>query len=193
MYNGSVQEYKHNYSYQLQITIILWCNFQLPFRLILPTKIMQICVEAHYNVSISVHSFSNPTSKCATCNSTSATSIESLGCCDNYDNLGTCSGDELCDPGFYFCLLPLNGMSFRDCVKGIGATTIAPFYQGNTTSVFSSSNRFSGLDVPFMLSGISNEWTVSILLLNTSYRCIIYVYWGYTNYKIKLNAFYNYQ
>ena len=110
-----------------------------------------------------MYSFHNPTSVCATCESDSFW-VESLGCCDNYGNTRTCLGDELCDTGFLFCIIPLIGTSH--CTYGTGASQLTPHYQPDTTSVFASSNQFAGLDIPFMLSGISTEWRVITVTLS---------------------------
>lgn len=117
--------------------------------------------KANYTLSISIYSYNNPTDRCASC--TSSSNMQSQrGCCDNHNNFGVCSQDELCDPGLLFCLLPLSSISNRDCVDN--TIDASPLFAPNATSVTINAiqNTFLGLDVPFLIEGISNEWMVSI-------------------------------
>ena len=56
------------------------------------------CVLGDYELRVQLHRYVNPTSRCAECHTPGA-----VTCCDG-NNLGNCTGPELCDNIFFHCL-----------------------------------------------------------------------------------------
>ena len=121
--------------------------------------IMQVCVlvDGLYQLEVTVFGYNNPTGRCQDC-------IEEdddiRGCCDDFENT-RCSGSELCDSFFTYCL------------RTIGSTGRGCSYFGNQISGVNSDDgplNFSqstvlGLTNPIILQGLTNTYTVMSLVL----------------------------
>ena len=61
-------------------------------------------LQADYDIFVGIHSFTNPTEKCPVCRNDP---LQPFGCCDRFDEVNECTGDNRCDYIFYYCNRPL--------------------------------------------------------------------------------------
>ncbi len=122
-----------------------------------PFPPMQVCaVVCDYELRVRVHSYLNADSRCATC-------IRSLinpilyGCCDNLTNTGVCSGDELCDTFFQYCLRSLGDTNIR-CPLGNVTAMQSAIFSPNTDSLLDIGDTVLGRENPFLYFGTT--WMV---------------------------------
>ncbi len=101
-----------------------------------------------------MHSYLNPESRCAACTRSLVNPIYS--CCDNPVNTGVCSGEELCDTFFRYCLRPL-GETGVQCPQNEFIDTM--YFRSNTDALFDIGDNIFGSANPFVLSGAN--WRVS--------------------------------
>ncbi len=117
----------------------------------------QVCaVVGDYELRVRVHSYLNADSRCATCTPFLGNLI--YGCCDNSTNTGVCSGDELCDTFFQYCLRSLGDTRIR-CPLNVTAVDTAIF-SPNTDILLVIGDTVLGSENPFLYSG--PIWTVRI-------------------------------
>ena len=78
-------------------------------------------------------------------------------CCDS--GPGACtSGGRRCDTFFIFCLRPLRAGSGLGCNSG---TVLQSRVNVNDATIDFSQSSFLGLNNPFTLPGLTNNWNVS--------------------------------
>ncbi|XP_064402717.1 uncharacterized protein LOC135348431 isoform X2 [Halichondria panicea] len=113
---------------------------------LLPFLCMVCAVVGDYELRVRVHSYLNADSRCATCTRSLVNPI--YGCCDNQTNTGVCSGDELCDTFFIYCLRSLGEMGIRCPVNNVTA-----FFSRNTDMLLDIGDTVLGSENPFLYSG----------------------------------------
>ncbi len=106
-----------------------------------------------YELRVRVHSYLNADSRCATCTRSLVNPI--YGCCDNLTNTGVCSGDELCDTFFRYCLRSLGNTRIR-CPFGAVDTVI---FSPNTDILLDIGDMVLESENPFLYVG--TIWMVS--------------------------------
>ena len=111
----------------------------------------QVCavVVCDYELRVRVHSYLNADSRCATCTRSLVNPIYS--CCDNLTNTGVCSGDELCDTFFQYCLRSL-GDTRLQCPLNVTAVQSAIF-SPNTDILLDIGDTVLGSENPFLYFG----------------------------------------
>ena len=112
-----------------------------------------------YIVQTHTHDYDNPTQRrLLTCSNNQC--FAAAGCCDTGE--GNCtSGERRCDTFFIFCLRPL-----RTIIPGLGCgsntgSVIQSDVNMNDTAIDFSRSSFLGLNNPFTLPGLTNNWNVS--------------------------------
>ena len=114
----------------------------------------QVCaVVGDYELRVRVHSYLNADSRCATCTRSLVNPI--YGCCDNPTNTGVCSGDELCDTFFQYCLRSLGNTRIR-CPFGAAMDTA--IFSPNTDILLDIGDMVLESENPFLYVG--TIWTV---------------------------------
>ena len=112
-------------------------------------------VGGNYTVTITLHFYSNPQNTCSICRTHGF-----YGCCDYYSlRESQCTGTYRCDTSFQYCLLPLGSFSSNPPIQCSNLTGTAPQIDSAETINFPL-GEVLGLSNPFLLSGISNVWTV---------------------------------
>ncbi len=115
-----------------------------------PFPPMQVCaVVCDYELRVRVHSYLNEDSRCATCTPSLVNPM--YGCCDNQTNTGVCSGDELCDIFFRYCLRSLGATGIR-CLLNVTAVDTFLFLS-NTDILLDIGDTVLGSENPFLYSG----------------------------------------
>ena len=110
-----------------------------------------VLVEGTYQLEVTIFGYNNPTGRCQGCPRRSGT----RACCDDFDST-SCSGSDLCDSMFTYCLRTI-GSSGSDCS-----------YFGTQTSNINvadgplnfSQYRVLGLENPLILQGLTNIYMV---------------------------------
>ena len=119
-------------------------------------------LQAEYMVRVKVHGYDNPTNRCPTCRRSVALQ---QGCCDNFDNTGSCEGNDKCDNSFFYCMKGLNSRPDSNPRE----TSRCGFHSSegviseqnvNGAPVDFSRNTALGIPNPFQLAGITPQWTV---------------------------------
>lgn len=122
-------------------------------------------IQAQYMVKVKVHGYDNPTNRCPTCRHSVALQ---QGCCDNFDNTGSCEGEDKCDNSFFYCLKRLNSRPDSNPRE----TSRCGFHSSegmiseqnvNGAPVDFSRSTALGIPNPFQLAGITLRWMVNIL------------------------------
>lgn len=129
---------------------------------VLPYSKHFVNTQGRYVVKVRVHGYDNPTNKCPVCKDS-----EDLlpGCCDNSFNVGSCSEEERCDNGFFYCLKDYNSPPDSDPKQ----PTLCGFHTSdgqishqNTdgTPIDFAADMVLGIPNPFQLPGITPKWMV---------------------------------
>ncbi len=118
--------------------------------------LMQACsaVLCEFELRVRVHSYLNDESRCATCTSSLGNPVYS--CCDNLTNTGVCTGEELCDTFFRYCLRPLGDTRIQ-CLAFMAVDT--ELFSPNTDALSDIGDTLFGSENPFTFFGY--DWTVS--------------------------------
>ena len=108
---------------------------------------------ADYTVSLTVHSYSNPTGRCAACGGATPALP---GCCDVPNPVPL---DQSCPGGFFNCDTALNY-----CFQAVGATSTCPLIEAPSVvrnrREFDFDSSFFGLANP-VITQRSGPWQVS--------------------------------
>lgn len=70
---------------------------------------------------VRIRNYENPTNKCPQCHNNP---LLPVGCCDNFEELGECTGRERCDDVFHFCLRQLGNRQNTFCGQIISQANI---------------------------------------------------------------------
>lgn len=126
-------------------------------------------VGGNYEVEVTVHSYLNPTGRCAGCGTDSN---QDPGCCDELPidrlfqlDLSCPVLEDTCDPTVDYCVRPL-GETGGECPEGqvvlsptaFGETnnfTFIPFYTSSAPSFF-------GVENPLLIVAEDTPWAVSL-------------------------------
>ena len=125
----------------------------------MPMQVFTV-VKGRYQAEITLFQYNNtPPGKCHGCNNVFTSDQRYQGCCDNPVNNGTCSGDDLCDAYFTYCLRPF-GSTESGCSNYTEVTSCVE----NDTSSFSFPQQEDmsvlGLPDPILLPGFTDAYTV---------------------------------
>ena len=118
-------------------------------------------VKGRYQAEITLFQYNNtPPGKCHGCNNVITNEQRHQGCCDDPTNNGACSGDDLCDVYFTYCLRP-----FGSTGSGCSNYTVVTSGVENDISSFSfpqqnMSSNILGLPDPLLLPGLTDAYTV---------------------------------
>ena len=115
----------------------------------------------NYEVEVRVHSYLNPTGRCAGCRTDNNTGP---GCCDELlirSSDESCSLEEdTCDPTVDYCIRPL-GETGEDCPEGQIVLSPSAFEETNNFTFFSFTPSFFGVENPLLIVAENTPWTVS--------------------------------
>ena len=128
------------------------------------TWYVQVCVviEGRYLVEVRLNGYTNPTGK-------RRKSGTRTRCCDNFNATATvCSGSDLCDSYFIYCLRPFGDARQSPGPEGCSNETI----EYRSTSLFNpddghlnfSQSTVLGLDNPQVFPGLRGPYQVSDLI-----------------------------
>lgn len=109
-------------------------------------------VNADYIVQVRTHSYSNPTNWCYACRIDDED--DEYGCCDTFSQT-QCSGDQLCENQFYYCLRPFGSVG-DECTGGRMST-----FNNNDEDIDFTQSVVLGLPNPLPLASTSLRWNVS--------------------------------
>ena len=124
-------------------------------------------MSGNYILNITLISYINHNNWCSVC------SDDELGCCDNYDTR-VCTGSLRCDTYFEYCLLPLGTAITTDRIQ-CNPVAISTVLMNDGPIDFNQSVVL-GLSNPLLLSGPSNTWTVSkIMVLELKLKILIFL------------------
>lgn len=126
-------------------------------------------VQCQYELRARVHSYLNPESRCASCTRSLVNPV--LSCCDNATNTGVCSGEELCDTFFQYCLRPL-GETGVQCPLNDATAIDTMRFQPNTDALFDVGDTVFASENPFRFVG--ENWRVSPYSVTTT-ACILFI------------------
>ena len=123
---------------------------------------MQLCVvvEGHYLVEVRLNGYTNPTGKRRRKSGTG------IRCCDDA-TATVCSGSDLCDSYFIYCLRPFGDA--RQPTEGCSSTNEVEYRSMSYSNPDDGHLDFSqstvlGLDNPQVLSGLRGAYQVSDLI-----------------------------
>ena len=123
--------------------------------------VIQVCVlvQGGYLVQVRLNGYSNPTGKCGHSDNCYTSSGDQTYCCDSFDT-DNCSGDEMCDSYFTYCLRPFGSVQLTpprcstDEYRGISTVN------RDDRSLNFSQSTVLGLSNPQMLSGLEGPYNV---------------------------------
>ena len=113
---------------------------------------MQICVIAKgfYQLEVTVFGYNNPTGRCPDC---VAYFNNQPGCCDEFNRLSNCDGNDLCDSFFVYCLRQPIGKTGRGC--SYFSNRIISDSNTNDGHLNFSQSPILGLENPIVLWGLT--------------------------------------
>ena len=119
---------------------------------------MQVCeiVHGRYEVEVRLVSYNNPTGRCPGCR---LSGNDEVGCCDTF-RVETCEDSQRCDSFFVYCLRPLNSTVEGGCANFETKTSNSNLNDG---PVDFSRSTVLGLPNPFLLQGLTDAYTVSVM------------------------------
>ena len=111
-------------------------------------QLASILVRAEYVIEVHVQSYSNPSNK----------AFDQDGDCCDPSSHSACTGAELCDSYFMFCLRPLNTSPTQ---RGCDTPNITSEVARNDASINFINSTFLGIANPLLLNA-SGLWQVRI-------------------------------
>ena len=105
--------------------------------------------------------YENPTQRCQGCRF-----LDSgfRSCCDDFSRSDRCTdGDRECDSYFTYCLRPFNFLDSQEggCSDLDSSERMTSSVNSNDRSIDFTQDIVLGLDNPFHLQGLTNDYTVS--------------------------------
>ena len=122
---------------------------------------MQVCVlvQGRYLLQIRLNGYNNPEGKCIGCLLDQSRSTHS--CCDDYGRFSNCISDRRCDSYFIFCLRPFGSQREEyDCQTFYNDTRMTSV-NNNDGPIDFTNEIVLGLENPFLLPGLTEEYEVS--------------------------------
>ena len=114
-------------------------------------------------MQVRLNGYSNPTGQCGHSLNCYSGSPGQLYCCDSYDT-DNCSGDDLCDSYFSYCLRPFGEArqnSSNRCSPNEVSYRARSESNNNDGSLNFSQSRVLGLNNPQNFSGLDTAYNVS--------------------------------
>ena len=110
-------------------------------------------------LEVRLNGYNNQEGKCLGCPRDQSDSIHS--CCDDFSRFSDCDGNRRCDSYFIFCLRPLGSERERyDCQTLYNDTKVTSA-NGNDAPIDFTNEVVLGLENPFLLPGLTEEYEVS--------------------------------
>ena len=115
---------------------------------------MQVCVvvEGLYQLEVRLYGYNNPTGRCEACSRTDGP----RGCCDDFD-MSMCTGSDLCDSFFNYCLQDLGSEEIQCSYPGSRNST---FNTDDSMTIDFSESTVLGLENPLILPGLTDDYHV---------------------------------
>ena len=129
---------------------------------------MCVIVQGLYQVEVRLLGYENPTQRCL------SNGGQRLSCCDDFNRQDRCTdGDRECDSYFIYCLRPFQTQGSQE-----GGCSNSDRAERSAVNVDDGMIDFSqtevlGLNNPFQLQGLTDDYRVSYLTLVNS-ECIEY-------------------
>ena len=126
-------------------------------------NIMQVCVlvQGRYLVEVRLNEYENREGKCiGGCPRDEADTTHS--CCDDFSRFSNCDGmNRQCDSYFIFCLRPFGSRRVTYDCRNLYNDTRMTSVNDNDGPVDFTSSTVLGLENPFLLPGLTEEYEVS--------------------------------
>ena len=126
-------------------------------------SLLQLCVivEGLYQVEVRLLGYENPTGRCQACQ-VLLNGIRS--CCDDFGKSDGCTDDDReCDSYFTYCLRPFGSQDSQEggCSNLDNSERMTSNVSSDDGSIDFTQDIVLGLDNPFHLQGLTNDYTVS--------------------------------
>ena len=120
---------------------------------------MCVRVQGHYNVEVRLLGYENPTQRCQGCRSFTS-GVKS--CCDDFSRSTRCIDGRQCDSYFIYCLRPFQTEDYQQgaCSNFDGKVQSAANMDDGRIDF--SQSLILGLDNPFHLEGLTQNYTVHL-------------------------------
>ena len=121
-------------------------------------------VQGRYVLEVRLNGYDNQENSCVDCQPEGRMRF---GCCDDHNrNNGDCSGNRPCDSYFIFCLRPFGSERVTYDCRTLYNDTKVTSVNNNDGPVDFTDEIVLGLENPFLLPGLTEEYEVS----NCSYH-----------------------
>ena len=130
---------------------------------------MQVCVlvQGRYLLEVRLNGYDNQDNSCIDCQPEGRTLH---GCCDDHNRVNDCDRNERrCDSYFIFCLRPFGSRQEKYDCKTLYNDTRMTSVNNNDGPVDFTSSTVLGLENPFLLPGLTEEYEVRyiVIILNS--------------------------
>ena len=134
---------------------------------------MQVCVvvQGQYLLEVRLNGYNNHDNSCVGCPMGNDSQGRVTGsCCDDFNRFNDCDGGgRRCDSYFFFCLRPFGSERLTGGCRGYTATRVSSVNRDDRLIDFTA-ERVLGLENPFLLPGLTEEYKVSIYLNLSQYK-----------------------